>query len=88
MPDDRDHRPEYRARIERLRRDGRLSDAEAERAYRLLDVGRYGDLEGLLRARALVDRDHDAGPSARGVVLVLAALVALVVGLHLAAAGL
>lgn len=84
MPDDR---TEYRDRIERLRDEGRLSESEAERAYHLLDVGRYGELEGLLRVQGLVDRDHGAGPSGRQVLLALAALVALVVALHLAAAG-
>lgn len=87
MPGGPDRRAAYRDRIERLRREGQLTEAEADEARRLLDRGRYGELEGTLRLRALVDRDHDAGPTAREALLVLVALVALVALVYLVAAG-
>lgn len=85
MPGDPNRRAAYRDCIERLCREGQLTEAEADEARRLLDRGRYGELEGTLRLRALVDRDHDAGPTGREALLVLFALVALVALVYLAA---
>lgn len=65
--------------VERMRRDGRLTDEEAHRAHRLIDAGRYDELGTLLRMNAAKAR----GPQQRGFGPVLRVVIALVAGIVL-----
>lgn len=72
--------------VERMHREGRLTDREAHRAHRLADAGRYDELESLLRVKAAADagaRGVGMGTLFRVLVVILAGilLVDFVIGL-------